>query len=213
MNLRLTVGNHCWRPLTLVAAAVLLGGGPAVAADAKTARPKHAPAATAPTAATAATFDSFRIIDERNIFNPNRIGRSRSSADAPQVHADTISLVGTMRYEKGLFAFFDSPDANYRKALHEGETIAQYTVKRITPDGVELTRDKNQLSLKITDQLRRPDGSDWTLVAGGAARSDAPAADSANAADAGPPVPLAIPADASDTLKRLMAQRQKQLNQ
>ena len=43
-----------------------------------------------------------------------------------------------MQYEKGLFAFFDSPDAGYRKALHDGDAIAQFTVTRITADGVEL---------------------------------------------------------------------------
>src|SRR5687768_4550742 len=56
------------------------------------------------------SFDGFKIISDRNIFNQNRAPGSTSrdqaqSRPAPVIHA--LSLVGTMSYEKGTFAFFD----------------------------------------------------------------------------------------------------------
>ena len=160
------------------------------------------PATTGP----AASFDAFRIIEERNIFDPNRIGRTARGTENQPARDDVISLVGTMHYEKGLFAFFDGSAAGFQKSLHEGETIAQYTVTHIGNDGVELTRDGQKFSLTIGQQLRRPVGGDWKVVALDTVHREAETAPAPDAA----PSP-AIPAGASDTLKRLMEQRQKQL--
>ncbi len=193
--------------------AVLAIVGILLAAAARAADPQAPVAAPVVTVAprAMASYDTFRLIGDRNIFNPNRVGRTRNS-DVPQPRVDTISFVGTMNYEKGLFAFFDGSDANYRKALQEGGTIAQYTVTRIQPNSVELMRDKKPLTLQVADQLRRPDGGDWGVVVGSVVRSEASAAEAAAATDPSVPV-ITIPSDASDTLKRLMEQRQKQLKQ
>jgi len=158
----------------------------------------------------APTFETYRLVGDRNIFNPNRIGRSRSS-EAPAPRNDVISFVGTMQYEKGLFAFFDSPDAAYRKALNEGGALGKFTVKGITADSVELERDAKPLTLRMGQQLRRPEGGEWSVVAADVVRSEARAAEAA--ANPGPGAPLAIPADASDALRRLMEKRQQQLKQ
>ena len=157
------------------------------------------------------TFETYRLIGDRNIFNPNRVGRSSRSAEAPAPRADVITFVGTMQYEKGLFAFFDSPDAAYRKALNEGGALGKFTVKSITADSVELERDAQPLTLKMGQQLRRPDGGEWSVVGAEIVRSEARAAEAA--ANPGPGAPLAIPADASDALRRLMEKRQQQLKQ
>ena len=156
------------------------------------------------------TFETYRLIGDRNIFNPNRIGRSRSS-DAQAPRNDVISFVGTMQYEKGLFAFFDSPDASYRKALNEGGTLGKFTVKGITADSVELERDAKPLTLKMGQQLRRPEGGEWSVVGAEIVRSEARAAEAV--ANPGAGTPLVIPADASDALRRLMEKRQQQLKQ
>ena len=157
---------------------------------------------------TGPTFDAYRLIGDRNIFNPNRVGRSRSS-ETPPPRTEVISFVGTMQYEKGLFAFFDSPDTTYRKALNEGGALGKFTVKGITADQVELERDAKPLTLRIGQQLRRPDGGDWSVIGADIVRSEARAAEAA--ANPGLGAPLAIPADASEALRRLMEKRQQQL--
>src|SRR5258708_26357979 len=74
-------------------------------------------------------YSAFRIIAERNIFNPNRSGRSgRSAARAAEgrVATPSFALVGTMGYEQGRFAFFDGSSSEYRKALEPADSIAGY---------------------------------------------------------------------------------------
>src|SRR5262245_38315845 len=51
---------------------------------------------------------AFRIVSERNIFNANRSGGTvRSTSSRRPVRVETFALVGTMAYEKGVFAFFE----------------------------------------------------------------------------------------------------------
>jgi hypothetical protein len=188
---------------------------PAVKAP-PTAKPAVAAALGAPGAATnsglapTASFDAFRTIGDYNIFNPNRTGRRvRTEEVAPKL--DTISLVGTMDYEKGVFAFFDGSDASYRKATRVGESVGPFKVTQISGNGVQVERDGKSLPMHVSDQFRRPDGGDWTLVAGAVAQAQASAAAAARTPD--PTAAPTIPADASDVLRRMMEQRQKQLKQ
>ena len=170
------------------------------------ATPVSASAKPVPTAAKG-SFDSFRLIGDRNIFDPNRRSRSaRSAANEPAAPTgDTIALVGTMDYDQGTYAFFDSSDARYRQVLPAGGKLAEFVVKHVGARSVDLTRDGKVTSLQITQQLHRPDGGEWTVTGA----SPAPTLSSATEGDAAP----AVPADASDTLKRLMEQRQKQLKE
>lgn len=204
----------------LVLAAVLIAAGASLtAADRR--RNGSAPAAASSTAAPKAAvapaqgFEAFQIVVERNIFNPSRLGRTRASDEKP-VRVDEISLVGTVRYDQENVAVFDSPDAQYRKAVREGESLAGFKVQRVNADGVELLRDEKPLALKVAQQLRRAEGEDWTVTLNKAAQADpkamAPgAADTINASRTAEAAAGEIPADASDVLKRLMKKREKQL--
>lgn len=186
--------------------------GPAAQPRAATATPAAAAASKPATAAAQpVTIDSFRLITERNIFNPNRIGRTvrNSEPAAPVQKVDTISLVGTMESEQGLRAFFDSSNAALPKAARAGDSVGEFAVQKISSDGVVLVRDGKEIPLRVTQQLRRPEGGEWTVT--GIVASAAPAR--AVTAENDPATPPSIPADASDVLRRLMEQRQKQLKQ
>jgi hypothetical protein len=154
-------------------------------------------------------FEGFRLIMDRNIFNPTRTPRTRAAPEEKPPRVDEISLVGTMRYDKGLVAFFDSPDAQFRKNLREGESIAGYKIGKIAADGVELVKDDKPVSLKVAQQLRRREGGEWTVSAtvrtDGVSQAEAlRLAAEAAATD--------IPADASDAYKRLIEKRKQQLS-
>jgi|GEM_PF-310121 len=169
--------------------------------------------APSPVAPSAPSYDTFRTIAEQNIFNPNRVGRSLRAArsEVARPVGDSITFVGTMEYEKGYFAFFDSPNAKFRNAVRQGGTIADFTVKQVTANSVELTHGNQTLSLQIAQQLIRAEGADW-VVSAAPVRTDTPAAVVDGSASTTTTAP-AIPADASETLKRLMEQRQKQLKE
>ena len=204
--------NFLTRAATTGLLTVLLSGAAAIAASADAKAPATKTAATPASASAKASsaangsFDSFRLIGDRNIFDPNRRSRTRSASNEPAAPTgDTIAFVGTMDYDQGIYAFFDSSDARYRKVLPEGGKLAEFVVKHVAARSVDLTRDDKVLSLQITQQLHRPDGGDWAVTGA----SPAPTVSTATGGDAAP----AIPADASDILKRLMEQRQKQLKE
>ena len=175
--------------------------GPASIVPANTTGSK--PAARTAASTDVVSFDSFRLLVERNIFNPRRVGRTLPTVEAPR--DEVISLVGTMQSDQGLQAFFDGSDAAYRRTLAVGGTIDQYTVTQVDQSGVELTLKDKRYVLKVGQQLRRPPGGDWKAQEIPVAL---PAPVSAGTTDTTP----AIPADASETLRRLMEKRQKQLN-
>ena len=158
----------------------------------------------------ASGFEAFQLIVERNIFNPNRIGRTRTAPEEKPPRVDEISLVGTMQSDLGVMAFFDSPDPAFKKTLKAGESVADFKVQSIAADGVELIRGDKPLALKVSQQLRRAEGGDWNVISlVPAARVDGSARlESGRPGSAAPPE---IPADASEALKRLMEKRQKQL--
>jgi len=197
------------RHLCLLAAAGTVLAATLASAQERERRRSSTPVTPAPAAAVAPAqgFAAFQLVVERNIFNPNRVGRTREASDTKEVRTDEISLVGTMQYDKGLLAFFDSPDARYAKALHEGDTFADFKVQRIMADQVELLRGDKPLTLRLSEQLRRPEGGDWSVRPSPSnAFTTVPAAavalPTAGAADSG---------EASEVLKRLLQKREKQL--
>ncbi len=186
-----------------------------VSPAAGTARPA---AASAPrnesSIAPSASFDAFRVVADRNIFNPNRTGRRERTVEEPAPRLDTITFVGMLDADGGRRAFFDGSDSSYRKALRAGESIDKFKIVSVSADRVQLERDGKAMTVALGQQLRRPEGADWTLVGEDVARREREAAARAAAsATPDPSAPPAIPADASDTLRRLMEARAKQLKQ
>ncbi|HWX21864.1 MAG TPA: hypothetical protein VN578_18340 [Candidatus Binatia bacterium] len=113
---------------------------------------------------TRADYSNFRIIAERNIFDPNRYphqpGRANPIARRNPV-VESFALVGVMSYEKGTFAFFNGTSSEYQKALKQDDTIAGYKVANIDPDTVKLEAGTNHVELHVGMQLRREDQGEW----------------------------------------------------
>jgi len=166
-------------------------------------------------AVAADSFEAFQLVVERNIFNPNRIGRTKAGPEVKPVRVDEISLVGTMESSKGIVAFFDSANSSYRKALRVGESVADFKVEKIGPDGVDLLRGDKPVALKLAQQLRRTEGGEWAVRAVPFRDPKADARGSAATSGGFRPVEVPavtqIPDDASDALKRLMKKREKDL--
>lgn len=205
MNLRITIGFA-------LAAAWSATGALAEQPKAAPARtPAPAPRAVS-TVAPSAAFDTFRLVADRNIFNPNRTGRREGAGEEPPPRVDAISLVGTMEYDRGVRAFFDGSDPAFRKALRVGESVDKFKVTRIAPSAVDLERDGKPLTMSVGQQLRRPAGEDWALVGEDVARREAEAR-AAAAARIDPTAAPAIPANVDAVTRKLMERRQKELKQ
>ena len=179
-----------------------------------------APASDSTNSASGLEFSSFRIISDRNIFDPNRSGRraerpARETRRAPRV--DSFSLVGTMSYPKGAYAFFDGSSSDFRKSLTPGATIAGYTIREITPASVKLEANGSTLELKVGGQLRREEEGEWKLDSSGERASYAAGASSSSGGSTSGGGSGssggggASESEVNEVLKRLMEQREKEL--
>jgi hypothetical protein len=160
-------------------------------------------------------FGSFQIIVQRNIFNPNRSGRSgRPVSDTPRPAAtEGFGLLGTMIYEKGKFAFFGGTSSNFKKVVSPSDKIAGYRVEEIEPNLVKLQPEgtnSQTIELKVGQQLKRQEGGEWRLsesrepfTQASKETSTNQSHDSSNAS--------AAPGDESDVLKRLLQKREEEL--
>lgn len=179
---------------------------------------------TVPGATDYSAFSTF--VTARNIFDPNRVPHYTSTHTYTRTHTHThvsasapaFSLVGTMSYQKGMFAFFSGNSDELKKVLPVSQKIANYTVAQIVPGRVTLesTNPVEKLELKVGDVVRQENGK-WTLsdsseLPAGVGTSAAAAAGSPGSAS-GSESPAAAPSPAlgqNDVLKRLMELRAKE---
>jgi hypothetical protein len=175
-----------------------------------------------------ADYDKFaNFIADRNIFDPNRYPHNqKSSTYRPRTHTKShssgpqgITLVGTMAYAKGYFAFFNAGDSDLKKVVASGGEIADYTVKEISATTVTLvSKDKKEFAMNIGDAMHQ-EGSAWKL---NSEADSAPANEPATASETDNSNPNAeTTADTktvtpsanlgnNDILKRLMEKRAKE---
>src|SRR5262245_54620140 len=108
-------------------------------------------------------FSAFRIISERNIFNPHRTAANpqRSEPVRRLVRTDSFALAGTMIYSKGPFAFFEGSSSDYTKVAKPADVIGGFTVSNVHPNFVTLTHGTNVVELPVGMQLSRYDGGEW----------------------------------------------------
>ncbi len=162
---------------------------------------------------SAATLDyaAFKVIVDRNIFDPDRNPRRGSGPRTPPKSFDSLTLVGTMTYEKGTFAFFDGTSSDYKKALKLTDSIAGYKVTSIAPKGVKLAAGTNELDLSVGAQLRREEDGPWLLSSQSISYAATAGSTSTNGAAATTTGSDATSGSAqSDMIKRLMQRREKE---
>jgi len=169
------------------------------------AEPTNAPAARV-SAARSLEYDSFRAIADKNIFNSKRSGRSSGGTRETRKPAriDTLSLVGTMNYDKGPLAFFQGSDADYRKAAAPGAKIAGFRIAAVEAQVVTLQDGTNSYQLNLGAEMRREDGGAWKVNESSQPTVDASAGSSASSSgDAG--------GEENEILKKLRQKREKEM--
>ena len=157
-------------------------------------------------------YSSFKVVVDKNIFDPNRQPQRGSRTVRPTPKSfDSLTLVGTMTYEKGTFAFFDGTSAEYKKALKLADAIAGYKVTNIAPTGVKLASGTNELDLSVGAQLRREEDGPWQLSSQSSSYAATPASTSTNATPSTSTGSDSSSGSAdSDIIKRLMQKREKE---
>ena len=152
-------------------------------------------------------YQAFKLIADRNIFDPNRSSRSRGPTEK-QVPVESFALIGTMSYDKGDFAFFDGSGSEFKKVLKTGDTIAGYRIAEITSDAVRLEVNGAQTELRVGMQMKREDEGEWQRSARTLAAASATPGQVSGEKSGGE----STGAEQSDVLKRLMQQREQETN-
>jgi hypothetical protein len=115
-------------------------------------------------------YADFKLVLERNIFDPNRRAKSRNPEPErprpPEPRVDVVALTGTISSSRGTFAFFDGTTGEFRKTARVGETIAGYQLREIAQTQVALEADGGRIELKVGEQLRRVDEGAWEVTTG-----------------------------------------------
>ena len=182
-----------WKRNLLVTAGGLIAGSLVVMAA-----PTNLPAK--------AEYAFFSVVPDRNIFNPNRYPHRAKAGRTEPAHAttpDAFTLVGTMSYGKGTFAFFAGSTAEYQKVLARDGEIAGFRLAAIQPNAVLLTVSNNTIQIPVGAQLRRDEEEGWQLVPEAGTQPVERAEAPAEAEDAG--------GDPGDVLKKLMQKREQEL--
>ena len=165
------------------------------------------------------TYDSFNIIERRNIFDPNRRPylKPNQGFTTTTRRSDYFALVGTMSYTKGRFAFFDGTMPQYKKVVETGGNISGYTVKEIGQNFVTLTANGKDFQMPVGQQLRNDGQNKWQMMAHNtdeeAAASDTNedgTATAAATADSSTP-PVGANPQMSEIIKKLMQAREQEL--
>ena len=107
--------------------------------------------------------ESFNVIQENNIFNPNRRPEFVRTNRVARTRTPAFALVGTQIYAKGKFAFFNGSDSQYEKVLEPGGIIAGYTVKDVTLTNATLTASGKDISMPVGTQMRNLGQNKWEL--------------------------------------------------
>ncbi|MCI0744400.1 MAG: hypothetical protein L0Y58_03240 [Verrucomicrobia subdivision 3 bacterium] len=157
-----------------------------------------------------AEIQSFRIVMDRNIFNPNRSNRpdreTRTREPERQTKIESFSLVGTMNYEKGWFAFFDGTGSEYKKVLKPEDSIAGYKIADIGHDSVTLQSSNNEVQLRVGMQMKRRDEGEWqSEESAGTYETVSASTNNESKAES------AADGEQNEVLRRLMQQREKEL--
>ena len=157
----------------------------------------------------AVDFASFKIVCERNIFNPNRRaasarGRTEVAEKPPKV--DSFTLVGTLLDEGQLVAFFTGSDSSYRKAVTVDKTIAGFRLAEVTYQGVKLCLSNRVVELPVGRRMTRQEEGEWQLAVGSLASVSSEAGEKEKPAEDQSTGDAAVAA----MIKKLMEKREKE---
>lgn len=185
---------------------------------------------------------SFKLIKERNIFDPERrrpreIRRERPVAPPRE---ESFTLLGTMSYGERILAFFEGTQRDWSGAVELGKEVAGHTLKEVGFDNVLLELKGETLALQVGAGRSKRGDADWETQdrdswkgssggsrTGRSSRSSSSAtfrpariegsADAASASADGGSNNAAdesvIDGSASDILKQMMERRRQQMGQ
>lgn len=164
----------------------------------------------------APSFDEFKLINSRNIFDPNRRAVRREEPREPRVEArgrpNWLMLTGTLVSEGRALAFFNSSRSDCRKVVSVGESIGEFKVIAITPLQVEWEQNSRRSVLAVGRQVPIEGTTTEPEAPAPTIEPVAPSPSPASGAPSGE-TPAPPPAgNKNEILRRMMERRAQEMN-
>lgn len=131
-------------------------------------------------------YESFHMLQTRNIFDPDR---SRDAGTQPPRRTeqrasytppppppkpnDYVELTGVMTTDEDTFAFFAGSQPQFNKVVAVNGSIAGATITKITSAGIEVTREGRQIAVPVGRTVPLDDSEPGTPPGPGAATTAA----------------------------------------
>jgi hypothetical protein len=152
-------------------------------------------------------FGPFRVIVERNIFDPNRLPLVRPVETGPvelSEPAETVDLLGTWISNRQTIAFVEGSRPALSGTLVPGGEVGSWRVAGIENGRVVLETNGDRLEWPVGQRIRRSDEGGWVLAGSAvvSAVSTSPAAFSSSTSGGGD--------GDSDLLQKLRERRQRE---
>ena len=185
---------------------------------------------------------SFKLVQERNIFDPDRRRPREMLRERPvdPPREESFTLLGTMSYGERTLAFFEATQRDWSGAVGLGKEVAGHTLKEVEFDHVLLELEGEILSLQVGAGRSKRGDADWETQdrgswkgSSGGSRSGRSSRSSSSSTSRpvrseGSPDAASAPADggsenaadesvidgsASDILKQMMERRKQQVGE
>ncbi len=106
---------------------------------------------------------SFKLIQERNIFDPERRRPREIRRERPvePPREESFTLLGTMSYGERILAFFEGTQRDWSGAVELGKEVAGHTLKEVGFDNVLLELKGEVLSLQVGAGRSKRGDADW----------------------------------------------------
>ena len=106
---------------------------------------------------------SFKLIQERNIFDPDRRRPREMRRETPVAppREESFTLLGTMSYGERILAFFEGTQRDWSGAVELGNEVAGHTLKEVGFDNVLLELKGEFLALQVGAGRSKRGDADW----------------------------------------------------
>ena len=106
---------------------------------------------------------SFKLIQERNIFDPERRRPREIRRERPvePPREESFTLLGTMSYGERILAFFEGTQRDWSGAVELGKEVAGHTLKEVGFDNVLLELKGEILALQVGAGRSKRGDADW----------------------------------------------------
>ncbi len=176
------------------------------------------PAVKEPPRVSPSEWAFYKIITDRNIFNPNRSPTNIEVPPTdrpPTVRTDWFTLKGTMSYEEKAYAFFEGTGSQYNGGFKANDAIGGYKIAEIAGDHINLAASAEKtIELRVGMQMRRVGTGPWTLVASPDLSAAAETGDSGSSAGSSSGSSSSggggSSANVDEVMKRMMERRAKE---